>query len=104
MTFKNKHLFHKENGQKGGRPKQNSEICINIPDIKFVMLTQDQYDKLYKHYGDTILQKAVSILDKWFMSGSPIAEKYLGKNNYAHFRSDGWVINEAMKMCNITKN
>ena len=98
MTFRNKKWFYKKNGQKGGRPKQNSEIYINIPDIKFVMLTQEQYDKLYQHYGSKILKKAVSILDNWFMSGSPKAAKYLGKNNYAHFRSDGWVINEAIKI------
>ena len=104
MTFKSKNWFYKNNGQKGGRPKQDSKIYITIPNIKFVMLTQQQYDKLCEHYGCEILKKAISILDNWFLSGSPKAEKYLGRNNYAHFRSDGWVINEAIKTFNITKN
>ena len=95
MTFKCKNLFHKENGEKGGRPKQDSNIYIKIPGIALVILTPIQYDKLICKYGERIVHKALMILDNWLCSGSPDAEKYIGKNNYAHFRSDGWVINEA---------
>jgi hypothetical protein len=94
MTFKN---FHKNNGSKGGRPKQDSKIYVEIPEIKFVNLTPKQYDALERRYGHNILLKALLVLDNWLGSGSPKALKYLGKNNYAHFRSDGWVINEVLK-------
>ena len=33
--------------------------------------------------------------DKWLKSGSKASSQYIGKNNYAHFRSDGWVVNTA---------
>lgn len=97
MTFKNKNLFHKINGQKGGRPIPDSKIRLSIPDITLVILTPGQYDLLLKRYGMNLLKKALRILDNWLLSGSPAAEKYVGKNNYAHFRSDGWVINEALR-------
>ena len=97
MTFKNKNWFYKNNGQMGGRPKQDSQVYINIPKIKFVNLTSNQYDTLEKRYGHDILQKALLVLDDWLGSGSPVALKYLGRNNYAHFRSDGWVINEVTR-------
>ena len=98
MTFKSKKFFYRINGQKGGRPKSKTQIYIKLPEIKFVHLTPDQYKKLTERYGCKILWKALFILDSWLSSGSPIAEKYIGKNNYAHFRSDGWVINEAIKI------
>ena len=71
-----------ENGKKGGRPKYDSEVKISLPDIDFVILTPTQYGSL------------ILILEEWLKS-SPEGEKYRGKNNYAHFRSDGWVINSA---------
>lgn len=97
MTFKSKKWFRKNNGKKGGRPRQDSEIYIQIPEIRLVNLTPCQYEKLLSRYGAEILTNAVSVLDKWLCAGSHEAEKYIGKNNYAHFRSDGWVINEAKK-------
>ena len=97
MTFYKKNFYYKNNGLKGGRPKQDSKIYIKIPEINLVILTPSQYDTLAAKYGHELLTKALKILDKWFMSGSPLAVKYIGKNNYAHFRSDGWVINEARK-------
>lgn len=97
MTFKNKNWINKINGQKGGRPKQDKEIYIEIPEIKLVNLTSNQYKILKDKYGEKTLKKAICILDDWLRSGSPCAEKYIGKNNYAHFRSDGWVINQAIK-------
>jgi len=97
MTFRSKNWFHRINGNKGGRPKQNTNIYLKIPQIKLVNLTSNQYDILLKKYGEKILNKAIAVLDEWLNSGSPHAEKYIGKNNYAHFRSDGWVVNEAIK-------
>lgn len=97
MTFKRKNWFYKYNGRKGGRPKQDSKIYIQIPNIKLVSITPEQYEILLKKYGENVLKKAFLILDNWLCSGSPHAEKFIGKNNYAHFRSDGWVIHEATK-------
>jgi hypothetical protein len=97
MTFKSKKWFYQNNGSKGGRPKQDSKVYIKIPDINFVNITPKQYETLIKKYGNKIVKKALSILDHWLNSGSPSAAKYIGKNNYAHFRSDGWVLHEALK-------
>lgn len=97
MTFKGKN-FRTNNGQKGGRPKQDSQIYIKIPEINLVNLTSNQYETLLKKYGDEILKNAINILEEWLKSGSSYAVKYIGKNNYAHFRSDGWVINEAKRI------
>lgn len=84
-----------KNGRKGGRPKVNAYIAaVTIPGINTVILTEYQYDTLIKRYGDLVLSKALEILDNW-LNSSPYASKYKGKNNYAHFRSDGWVINTA---------
>lgn len=105
MTFRSKTWFHVVNGKKGGRRKQDEQIYIKIPNITLVNLTSQQYEVLIKRYGNEIITKAISILDDWLRSGSSSAEKYIGKNNYSHFRKDGWVINEAMKFyTNITKN
>ena len=83
-----------ENGKKGGRPKYNSEVKACIPDINLVILTPSQYGSLIEKYGYELLKKALNILEDW-LSSSPQGNKYRGKNNYAHFRSDGWVINMA---------
>ena len=97
MTFKSKKRFRKDNGKKGGRPRQDSKIYITIPEIQFVNLTQKQYETLIKRYGRKVLKKALFILDNWIGSGSHYADKYVGKNNYAHVRSDGWVLNETYR-------
>ena len=84
-----------QNGRKGGRP--NSDCYVStyiIPNINMVILTEHQYNALLERYGMELLKKALSILEDWLKS-SPIGIKYRGKNNYAHFRSDGWVINTA---------
>ena len=83
-----------KNGQKGGRPRYSINDKIQIPDIEFVILTPDQYGSLLEKYGFELLKKAINILEDWLKT-SPQAEKYRGKNNYAHFRADGWVINSA---------
>ena len=98
MKPKQKRLVNKYNGMKGGRPKVDSSIKIDIPDINLVILTPNQYGSLLEKYGYELLRKALFILDKWLSSGSKISEKYVGKNNYSHFRIDGWVINEAKNL------
>ena len=94
-------LISKSN-KKGGRPKQDSKIRIELPDIDLVILTPTQYNSLVEKYGYEILRKALLILDDWLKTGSKYSKKYIGKNNYAHFRSDGWVVNEARYA--VTKN
>lgn len=95
MIIKNRKLICKYNGKKGGRPKQDSKIRTELPDIELVILTPSQYGSLLERYGYELLNKALQIMDAWLKSGSPSASKYVGKNNYAHFRVDGWVVNEA---------
>ena len=90
----------KRNGKKGGRPVSNNCIRIEIPDIEFVILTSNQYFTLIKKYGEALLNKALQILEEWLKT-SPKGTKYRGKNNYAHFRSDGWVINTAKMKENV---
>ena len=87
----------KINGQKGGRTKQDSKIRIELPEIEFVILTPNQYNSLIEKYGYELIKKALEILDNWLKKGSKDSLKYKGKNNYAHFRSDGWVVNEAKR-------
>ena len=97
MKVMNKKHINKTNGQKGGRPKQDPKIYIELPNIDLVILTPAQYELLLDRYGYEVLRKALSILDTWLKSGSNYSKKYVGKNNYAHFRSDGWVVNEAKR-------
>lgn len=92
-----KTTINRINGQKGGRPKQDSSIRIELPNIDLVILTPIQYSSLLEKYGYELLEKALHILDNWLKSGSKYAVKYVGKNNYAHFRADGWVVNEAKR-------
>lgn len=82
------------NGKKGGRPKIINSEAIKLPFIEIVILNSNQYNLLLDKYGYVLLKKALLILENWLKT-SPKAEKYRGKNNYAHFRSDGWVINTA---------
>ncbi len=81
-----------ENGKKGGRPKYHTKA--EIPGINLVILTPVQYNSLLEKYGYELLKKALLILENW-LKFSPKGSKYAGKNNYGHFRSDGWVINSA---------
>ena len=83
------------NGKKGGRPKQDSKIRMELPDIELVILTPNQYGSLLEKYGYDLLRKSLLLLDSWLKTGGKSSAKYVGKNNYAHFRSDGWLINEA---------
>ena len=100
MTFKTKKEYYKTNGKKGGRPKQDSDIHKTLPGYELVILTPTQYDSLIEKYGYKLLHKALEIFNNWLIHGGKLSEQYLGKNNYAHFRSDGWVINEARRSFN----
>ena len=97
MTFKGKKFFHKSNGQKGGRPKQDSNIHATLPEVKLVELTYGQYVTLLNKYGAELLVIALKIMDNWLLRGGNTSCKYIGKNHYAHFRSDGWLVNEAKR-------
>ena len=92
-----KRIYSKRNGKKGGRPAMDKFSTL-IPELNTVILTENQYNKLLEKYGKTLLLKALEILDNWLLSQS--GNKYKGKNNYAHLRSDGWVINEARTFVN----
>lgn len=85
-------ISSRKNGKMGGRPMGDINIKIDIPNIEFVILTPKQYAILLKKYGIELLKQALEILENWLKT-SPEGEKYRGKNNYAHFRSDGWLIN-----------
>lgn len=98
MKYKRLDEISRQNGKKGGRPKQDSNIRIELPEIEFVILTPKQYDSLLKRYGYELLSKALKILDKWLKTGGKASEKYKGKNNYAHFQTDGWLLNSAKKI------
>lgn len=63
-----------------------------IEGVSFVNLTEEQYDKLIDKYGEIFAKKAINVLDGWLSKGSKTAKQYIGKNHYAHFRSDSWVI------------
>ena len=84
----------KLNGRKGGRPKGNNKNPFELPEFSFVILTENEYKTLLEKYGYKLINKALCILENWLES-SPEGWKYRGKNNYAHFRSDGWLINLA---------
>ena len=85
----------KKNGKKGGRPKGNTyKSVFTLPEADTVILTETQYKKLVKRYGKELIQYALRILEEW-LNNSPKGYKHRGHNNYAHFRSDGWIINEA---------
>ena len=93
MIIPNRQLISKYNGKKGGRPKSTPFDRIELPDINLVILTPNQYGSLVEKYGYEFIKKALSILENWLAHGGKSSEKYLGKNHYAHFRSDGWVVN-----------
>ena len=101
MILKDKKIVSQNNGKKGGRPKQDSKIRIELPEIELVILTPNQYSSLIEKYGYELIRKALEILDSWLKRRSKDSKKYRGKNNYAHFRSDGWVINTAFMALNL---
>ena len=65
--------------------------------LDLVIITEKQYNLLIRKYGFDIIKNAILILENWLKT-NPSAYRHRGKNNYAHFRSDGWVINEAKRV------
>ena len=90
-----KRFYRIRNGKKGGRPESDKYITtFVIPDFDTIILTEKQYNNLLERYGNALLKKALIILNNWLKT-KPAGVKYKGKNNYALFRSDGWLINTA---------
>ena len=85
----------RKNGKKGGRPVYCPTIKFEIPGFQYVILTPKQYDSLLQRYGYELLLNALGVFEAWILSGSQSARKTIGKNNYAYFRKDGWIINTA---------
>ncbi|MCQ2738746.1 MAG: hypothetical protein MJ237_00805 [bacterium] len=100
MTFKSKKWFYKDNGKKGGRPKQDPNIYIKLPNINLVTLTPIQYETLLKKYDKELVQTALFVLEQTLLSDCFFSKKYANKNHYALFRSDGRLINYAKRKLN----
>lgn len=94
QTYKNRIKSIKNKG----RPKYSIKDSINIEYAKFVNLTLKQYEKIQHKYGAIFAKNAIYILNSWLKEKGPEAKKYLNKNNYGHFRSDSWVINETKRL------
>ena len=75
-----------------GRKVYSLKDSVSITNINHVNLTENQYKKLQIKYGKEFIDKAISILDIWLGRKTKEAKKYIGKNNYAHFRKDSWLI------------
>lgn len=89
---------NKTNGSKGGRPKKDVITeRVEIPDIEFVNLDKEDFEKLKSKFGEELIMQGITILDNWLAKKSAAATIYLGKNHYGHFRKDGWVLSEAQK-------
>ena len=86
------------NGKKGGRPKPDTEDCYRACECKNVTLSYKQYLTLLTRYGENLLTLSIKILENW-LQNNPAGYKYRGKNNYAFFRADGWLINTAKRIC-----
>ena len=97
LKHSNKQEASRNNGKKGGRPSQDSTIYIELPETSLVILTPIQYNSLIEKYGYELIRKALTILNDWLKIGGRASLKHIGKNNYALFRSDGWLLNEAKR-------
>ncbi len=85
-----------KNGCKGGRPKDDDSPRKDFgEDIENVILTESQWERIVAKRGERLALKMVEVLDEWLTIGGANAKQYLGKNNYGHFKADGWVLNQA---------
>ena len=87
-----------KNGCKGGRPKDDDSPRKDFEEYETVILTETQWTKILAKYGENLALKMVKVLDDWLSIGGHNAKQYIGKNNYAHFRKDYWVYQEAKKL------
>ncbi len=81
-----------------GRKKISLKKSIKLENGCLVNLTKEQYEKLKYKYGTIFIKNAIKILNEWLNKKGKIANKYLNKNNYGHFRCDSWVITETKKL------
>lgn len=86
------------NKRKAARQVDKSED-LKIEDIEYVRLTESQYQKLVDLYGIEVITEAIKIFDNWLARKGSTQSKYLGRNNYGHFRKDSWVIQAALEKC-----
>lgn len=86
------------NGCKGGRPKDEDSPRKIFEDYETVILTESQWEKIVAKRGEELALAMVKILDNWLSLNGTTAKQYVGKNNYGHFKGDGWVLNEAKKL------
>lgn len=87
-----------KNGCKGGRPKDEDSPRKIFEDYETVILTESQWEKIVAKRGEELALAMVKILDNWLSLNGTTAKQYVGKNNYGHFKGDGWVLNEAKKL------
>jgi len=84
----------KSRKEKCGRKKISPDDSMDLDSISSVNITLKQYQKLLVKYGELFVKKALEIFDSWLLLGSRETIKYINKNNYGHFRADGWLIYE----------
>lgn len=73
------------------KPKRIKDTTYKkIPEIEYVNLTENEYQKLHEKHKDRFL-KALIIFDTWLGKKGTTAKQYIGKSHYAHFRADAWV-------------
>lgn len=87
-----------KNGCTGGRPKDTDSPRKEIDGIELTNLTETQYQKLCEKYGEVLTNKAIELFEDWLQRGNKTAKEYIGKNHYAHFKSDHWTIKEAERI------
>lgn len=84
-------------GCTGGRPKDDDSPLMKLPDIDCVNITESQYKRACEKFGETVTDKAITILDSWLARGGKTQQQYIGKNHYGFFKSDNWIIKNAQE-------
>lgn len=87
-----------KNGCKGGRPKDEDSPKKDFDEDCLVTLTENQWERIVAKRGEKLAIKMVEVLDDWLSIGGTNAKQYIGRNNYGHFKSDGWVFQTAKKI------
>lgn len=90
-----KRLDLRRKRQQARMTKDATAERVELEGIEYVNLTEDDYRKLCDKYGKQLADGAIAELDSWLARKGGAARQYLGKNHYAHFRSDSWTINNA---------
>lgn len=89
-------------GKTGQKPKpktpkktKDKPEYMAIPDCEYVLLTQDEHNKIIKKWGEVKAAKMIEILDAWLGRNTKNAIAARGKDHYGYFRKDSWVSNNA---------